>query len=203
VVADEDDGPRGGALPGASRRALLSGAGATLVSAGALALAGCGRKAPTGSKAVKKAQQPVQQSDLVILDGLLGLERWTVAAYTAGIPLLSRPEARTAKQFLNEELEHAGELLSLIKAAGGGKGPMRAASYRLGKPANDSDVLELLHRLERAQINAYLAAIPKLSPGPVRAAASSILANDAQHIAIIRAGLGLPAAPSPFVTGNE
>ena len=74
---------------------------------------------------------------------------------------------------------------------------MRAASYRLGKPANDSDVLELLHGLERAQINAYLAAIPKLSPGPVRAAVSSILANDAQHIAIIRAGLGAAGGSVP------
>jgi hypothetical protein len=203
-VVTDDDGSRG-APPdrgaGASRRALLSGAGATVV--GALALAGCGRNAPTGSKAVKNAQQPVQRSDLAILEGLLALERWTVAAYTAGIPLLTRRDARTAKQFLNEELEHTGELLSLIKAAGGGKGPMRPSSYRLGKPTNDREVLELLHGLERAQITAYLDAIPKLSPGPVRAAASSILANDAQHIAIIRAGLGLPAAPSPFVTGAE
>ena len=203
MVNDEDDGSCGGAPPHASRRALLSGAGVTLLSGGALALAGCGRKAPTGAKAVKKAQQPVQQADLAILDRLLGLERWTVAAYTAGIPLLTRPEARTAKQFLDEELEHAGELLSLIKAAGGGKGPSRASSYTLGKPANDHDVLELLHGLERAQINAYLEAIPKLSPGQVRAAVSTILASDAQHIAIIRAGLGLIPAPSPFVTGNE
>ena len=200
MVDDDDDGSRAGAPPGGSRRALLSGA---LAGAGALALAGCGRKAPVGPKAVKKAQQPVQQSDLTILDGLLGLERWTIAAYTAGIPVLTRPEAKTAKQFLDEELAHAGELLSLIKAAGGGKGPTRAASYQLGKPANDRQVLELLHGLERAQIRAYLDAIPKLSPGPVRAAASTILASDAQHIAIIRAGLGLPAAPSAFVTGDE
>jgi Ferritin-like domain len=202
-VVNEDDGPCHGALPGSSRRALLSAVGATLVGAGALALAGCGRKAPTGSKAVKKAHQPVQQSDVAILERLLGLERWTIAAYTAGIPLLTRPDAKTAKQFLDEELEHAGELLSLIKAAGGGKGPPRASSYNLGKPSDGVEVLQLLRRLEGAQIDAYLYAIPKLSPGAVRAAASSILANDAQHIAIIRAGLGLPAAPSPFVTGNE
>lgn len=202
-MSEEDDGSCGGALPGASRRALLRGAGVTLVSGGALALSGCGSKAPTGSKAVKKAQQPVQEADLRILDGLLGLERWTIAAYTAGIPLLTHADAKTAKQFLDQELEHAGQLLSLIKGAGGGKGPPRAASYRLGKPANQHDVLELLHRLERAQINAYLAAIPKLSPGPVRAATASILASDAQHIAFIRAGLGLPAVPSAFVTGDE
>jgi hypothetical protein len=203
VVTDEDDGLRGEALLGASRRALLRGAGATLVSAAGLALTGCGRQGKVGQKAVKHAQHPVQQADLVLLRGLLGLERWTIAAYTAGIPLLARPDARTAKQLLDEELQHAGELLSLIKAAGGGKGPLRASSYRLGSPTNDRQVLELLHVLERAQINAYLDAIPKLSPGQVRAAVSSILASDAQHIAFIRAGLGLVPAPSPFVTGHE
>ncbi len=188
---------------GPSRRVLLSGAGATLVGAGALALAGCGRKAAIGPASVKTARQPVQQADLDILDGLLELERETVAAYTASIPLLTHPDARTAKQFLNEELEHAGELLSLIKAAGGGKGPARKPSYDLGHPTDDRGVLALLHGLERAQIVAYLDAIPRLSPGAVRAAAASILANDAQHVAIIRATLGLTAAPSPFVTGNE
>jgi len=195
VVSDED--------AGASRRALLTGAGATLASAGALALGGCGHKARTGSKAIKRAGPHVQQSDLPILESLLALERRTVAAYTAGSPLLSRADAKTAKQFLNQELEHTGELLSLIKAGGGGKGPPREASYALGNPTDDLQVLQLLHALERAQVAAYLDAIPKLAPGAVRAAASSILASDAQHIAVIRSSLGLVAAPSPFVTGNE
>ncbi len=188
---------------GASRRALLRGAGATLISAGALGLAGCGRKAPIGPKAVKQANQPAQTSDIAILTGLLALERRTVAAYTAGIPLLSAADAKTAKQFLGQELEHTGELLSLIKAAGGGKGPARPASYDLGRPAGEGQVLELLHGLERQQVAAYLDAITRLQPGPVRAAASTILASDAQHVAIIRAALGLDAVPSPFVTGNE
>ena len=123
---------------GSSRRALLSGAGAALVGAGALALSGCGREAKAGQKSVKTAKPLVQHSDVAILAGLLELERRTIAAYTAGIPLLTRPDARTAKQFLNEELQHAGELISLIKAAGGGRGPPRAASYDLGHPTDDA-----------------------------------------------------------------
>jgi hypothetical protein len=189
---------------GASRRALLSGAGATLASGAALALAGCGTKANTGQKSVKKAARPIQRTDVEILGGLLELERRTVAAYTAGIPLLTRPDARTARQFLNEELQHTGELLSLIMAAGEAASfQPRAASYDLGHPVDDAEVLSLLHGLERAQLAAYLKAIPRLSPGPVRAAASSILANDAQHIAIIRLAQGMPAIASAFVTGSE
>ena len=187
---------------GASRRALLSAAGATLAGTAALGLAACGRKAKTGHQSVKKVAAPIQRLDVQILEQLLDLERRTVAAYIAGIPLLSHPDAKTAKQFLDEELAHTGELLSLIKAAGG-KGPVRTASYELGHPGNGAEVLALLHGLERAQIAAYLKAIPRLQPAPVRAAVASILANDAQHIAIIRMAQGMTAIPSAFVTGSE
>jgi hypothetical protein len=193
VVSDDD---------GSSRRALLTGAGATLISAGTVALAGCSSNAKTGQKAVKQAGQPVQRADLALLDSLLDLERRTVAAYTAGIPLLPRPEAKMAQQFLSEELLHTGELLSLIKAAGG-LPPLRKASYDLGHPTDARQVLQLLSDLERAQLNAYLYAIPRLRPAPVRAAAATILSNDSQHIAILRQSLGLVPAPSPFVTGRE
>jgi Ferritin-like domain len=193
VVSDDD---------GASRRALLSGAGVTLAGAAALGLAACGRQANTGHESVKKVAAPIQRLDVRILEQLLDLERRTVAAYIAGIPLLSHPDAKTAKQFLDEELEHTGELLSLIKAAGG-KGPVRTTSYDLGHPGNAAEVLALLHGLERAQITAYLKAIPRLQPAPVRAAVASILANDAQHIAIIRLARGMTAIPSAFVTGSE
>jgi Ferritin-like domain len=193
VVSDED---------GSSRRTLLTGAGATLITAGALALVGCGANAKTGQKAVKQAGQPVQRADLALLNSLIDLERHTVAAYTAGIPLLPRAEAKVAQQFLSHELQHTGELLSLIKAAGGPP-PPRQASYDLGHPTNARQVLELLHGLERAQLNAYLYAIPRLSPAPLRAAAATILSNDSQHIAILRQSLGMVPVPSPFVTGRE
>jgi hypothetical protein len=185
-----------------ARRKLLSGAGAALVGIGALGLAGCGTSQPTGRKAVKKVSPPVEHADVEILGRLLALERRTVAAYTAGMPLLRRPEAKMAKQFLYEEFQHTGELLALIKAAGG-EDPPRAESYDLGHPRDDQEVLKLLHSLERDQIGAYLHAIPRLKPGPVRAAAASILASDAQHIAILRLTQGMVPAPSPFVTAAE
>ena len=186
----------------ASRRSLLSGAGMTLAGAGALAISACGHKSKSGRQSVKKLPRSIQLHDVELLGRALELERRTVAAYTAGIPLLTRPDAKTAKQFLNEELQHTGELLGLIKAAGG-KLIAPAASYDIGHPTDGSGVLALLHELERAQIAAYLSAIPELVPGPVRAAVASILANDAQHVAILRLAQGLSPAPSAFVTGSE
>ena len=47
-------------------------------------------------------------------------------------------------------------------------------------------MLRLLHKIERAQITAYLDAIPKVSLGSTRAALAAVLANDAQHISVLR-----------------
>jgi hypothetical protein len=184
---------------GASRRALLTGAGAALAG-GTLALAGCGAAA-TGKKAVTKTSPAVQRRDIQILREALELERRTVAAYIAGIPLLTRPQRRDARQFMNEEIQHTGELLSLIKAAGGAFTP-RADSYALGHPTDGPGVLALLHSLEALQISSYLRWIPRLSPGPVRAAVASILTVDAQHLSMVRLLEGQTPVPGPFVTGS-
>jgi Ferritin-like domain len=199
VVAGEEQASGLSPLP---RRAWLRGAVGGTVGLAALTLVGCGSSGKVPTQAVEGSPQPVQSDDVAILNRLLDLERQTVAAYTAGTPLLPRPEARTARQFLDEELEHTGELLSLIKAADG-ISVDRRPSYDLGHPRSAGDVLTLLHALERAQVSEYLAAIPRLSPGPVRAAAASILASDAQHIAILRLAQGDVPAPSAFVTGRE
>ena len=151
---------------------------------------------------VKKVSLLLQHRDVQILNAALALERRTVAAYTAGIPLLPWSMAKTAKQFLNEELQHTGELLALIKAAGG-IAPPRADSYAIGHPHDAGGVLRLLHQLESTQIAGYLRAIPRLSPGPLRAEVASVLANDAQHLSILRLAQGTNPLPSAFVTGRE
>jgi hypothetical protein len=183
----------------ASRRALLTGAGAALAG-GTIALAGCG-SAETGKQAVKETPASVRHQDIAVLSRALALERRTVAAYIAGMPLLTRPQRTATRQFLAEELQHTGELISLIRAAGG-KAPPRADSYALGHPTDGPGVLALLHSLESLQISSYLQWIPQLSPGPVRAAVASILTVDAQHLSMVRVLEGQMPVPGPFVTGS-
>jgi len=124
-----------------------------------------------------------------------------IAAYTAGIPLLDRRSQKAAQQFLNQELDHAGELAGLIKQAGG-KGIKPAARYDFGRPRTSNDVKRLLRRIELMQITGYLQMLPSLSPGSVRAAVTTVLSNDAQHLAVLRASLDLEPAAA-FVTGRE
>ncbi|MGH2914200.1 MAG: ferritin-like domain-containing protein, partial [Solirubrobacteraceae bacterium] len=140
--------------------------------------------------------------DLVLLGVALELGRRTTWAYVAGIPLLSRRQRKAARQFLSEELEHTGELISLIRTVGGHAAP-RANSYDVGHPVDAAGVLALLHSLERAQIGGYLRAIPLLSPGPIRAAAATILAVDAQHLSLLRIEQGQDPVPSAFVSGAQ
>ena len=182
-----------------SRRALLTGTG-TALAGGVLALAGCG-SVDTGSNAVKQTSASVRERDIAILGRALELERRTVAAYIACIPLLTRPERKACRQFLNEELQHTGELTSLIKAAGGKAAP-RADSYALGHASDGPSALALLHSLENLQISSYLGWIPQLSPAPVRAAVASILTVDSQHLAMVRVMQDQDPVPGPFVTGS-
>jgi hypothetical protein len=167
---------------------------------GALAaVTGCGASASSGTQ----IGQSAADTDLRILTAALALERRTVTAYIAAIPLVPHGFVKGAKAFLSEELAHTGELISLIKGAGG-RAPDRADTYDLGAPPRGpEDVLALLHSLERLQIAGYLTWIPRLSPGPLRAAVSTILASDAQHVAVLRAAQGQPALAAPFVTGHE
>jgi hypothetical protein len=176
---------------------MLAGAGALAV------VTGCGGGGATGEKAVKHAAAPVAQADVEILLAALALERRTIAAYVASIPLIPHGYVKGAKAFLSEELQHTGELISLVKAAGG-KSPPRADHYDIGPaPRSGDDVFAVLHYFERLQIASYLNWIPRLSPGPVRAAVATILACDAQHVAVLRAARGQPALAGPFVTGEE
>lgn len=179
-----------------SRRQLLGASGAA---GSAVLLAACGG----GSKHQPGLVPPkVSGGDAAIINELLAVEYYAATAYIAGAPRLSGHNLRLAKRFLNQELSHIDELTNLARAAhvtptgeGGG--------YNLGHPRTATDLLELFHRVEQLTIRAYLSAIPRLSEGAVRAVAVSILANEAQHVSIVRRNLGLTAVPAAVVTGAE
>lgn len=194
--AEADDG---------SRRWLLRGAGAAAGGAAALLIAACGGSgkvaAQTGTTTSETTPQ-FHSRDIDLLNHLLELEHITVAAYTAGIPLLAPAGRMAGQRFLTQELSHAGEVSGLVRQAGGVAVKAREG-YDLGHPRNGDDVLRLLHELERSQIAAYLQAIPKISLASTRAALASVMANDAQHISVLRSQLGRQPVPSALVTGHE
>ena len=179
-----------------SRRDLLIGSGSVLL------LAGCGVASDPTHRELSRLPRAARRADVKILNAALDLEYELIAAYTAGIPLLAGAGKTAAQRFLGQDLSHAGELQGLVHEAGG-KSNKPQPSYDLGRPRTGTDVLRLLHSLESAMIAAYLDAIPSLSAGHVRASVASMVANEGQHVSILRAVLGLPPIPSAFVTGRE
>jgi Ferritin-like domain len=178
---------------------MLIAAGGGLAASASL-LAGCGGTTPLRVKVSGHAK--VDPGDVPVLDALLNLERYTITAYAAGIPLLTGQAAKDAKQFLAQELAHEASLTQLIMTAK--QKPSKApASYDLGHPASGDQVLALLQRLEQAQLAAYTSMIPSLAPGRVRSTVAAIYANDAQHYTVLRGTLGLEPVPSAFATGSE
>jgi hypothetical protein len=189
--------------PGAvtqTRRKLLCGSGAGAAAGAMLAIMGCASRSRRPK--VHKIPPAARNADVAILNQLLDREHRAIAAYTAAIPLLSSHVQDAAKQFLSQELTHAGELGGLIKQAGGNANKPQP-SYDLGQPGSRKQLVELLHALEQAQIAGYVEAVPNVSPGSVRAALAAILANDAQHVVVLRRALRIEPLPSAFVTGSE
>jgi rubrerythrin len=184
---------------GSTRRTLL-GQWKTGIGAGAvIGLVGCGGSTRPN---LRKLPPAAKSTDVALLNQALDLEHEAIAAYTAGIPLLDGRPKKAAQLFLEQELSHAGEMYGLIKQAGGRPNKAKA-SYDLGHPSTAMDVLRLLHDLEHRELRLYLGALTRLSPGSVRAAVAAVLANDAQHVAVLRSALGMVPLPSPFVTGVE
>jgi hypothetical protein len=184
--------------PGSGTRSRRQAIAALAAGGGGLLLAGCGShtlrsRVKTGAK--------VAPGDVDVLNRLLEVEYHAIAAYTAGIPFLSRPERKAAKQFLGQEVTHASTLAGLIKQAGG-KAVKSNASYDLGQP-RPVEILALLQELEAQQLAAYIQMIPQLTRGKLRSTAAAMMANDAQHLAVIRQQRGQSPIPSPFATGRE
>ena len=196
-------GPERGAP---TRRGLLVGAGALLTASGGVLLTGCGSTPAKGSgsehttASVTTPSAAAGSADLRILQRALVLERRTVAAYTAGIPLLDARRATWAKGFLAQELEHTGELITLIRAAGG-MAPPPDPNPAIGHPHSGDGVIALLRALEGEQLAGYMNWIPQLSEPAMRAAVASIVASDAQHLTALSQAQGRPAAPSAFPGG--
>jgi hypothetical protein len=184
---------------GPSRRGLFAGAAALT---GSVLLGGCGR-ATVGSHPAVPVRRPSKSQarrDTAILLQALALERRTVVAYTAAIPLLDHSRAAWARHFLMEELDHVGEVIRLLHVAGS-MVPGQAPSFDIGHAHDGPGALRVLDELEALQTERWMHWIPRLSAGTMRAGAASIVANDAQHLLALRGARGQPALGSAFVAG--
>jgi rubrerythrin len=180
-----------------SRRRFFARSGVLVAGSSATFLAACG----DDTKLAPAGPDESDAADVEILNAALDLELMAVAAYRAGIALLAGEVREVAKRFLDQEREHAAGLASAIKHAGGT--PNRAkASYDFPRLRTQADVLRFAVDIENTAIAAYIDALPKLGKGDLRATAAAILANEAEHIAVLLGALGMQQVPAAFVVGK-
>ena len=179
----------------ATRRTVLKASLAGLSGLTMMGAAGCG-----GTHHLKVAPVVAPQ-DVDLLNTALAVEEKSIAAYTAAAPQLDRFGQEMCAQFLTQELQHAGILRKLVNQLGGQ--PHHSVTYDFRGVHGRSEILDLLHSLERKQMTAYLAAIPHLSTAYLRQTMAAILANDAQHVTVLRAQQGIVRPPGPFLTVAE
>ncbi len=182
-----------------SRRRFLRFGAVSAAGASAAVLSACGGTSPTATAPAGPDES--DEADVEILNGVLDLELMAVAAYKTGAARLSGAMLQLGKTLLEQEQDHVDALSAAISDLGGR--PNRAkASYDLPRLGSQPAVLRFAVEIENTAIAAYIDALPKLTQGELRATASAIITNEAEHLAVLRDALGMEPAPDAFVTGR-
>jgi rubrerythrin len=177
------------------RGALASGA----------ALAGAALPALRSTPAFAK----LPDDDVGIVSALLALEQQAAFVYAAAIASgkLGGDSQVAAKLFRRQEQEHADALASALEELGG-TAPAPPASNDDVKGLSDalgsaSDLLGLAIELETTAVATYNEAIQKLKDGKLLQTAASIVANEGQHLVVLRRAAGQDPLPDALETGAD
>ena len=185
-----------------SRRRFFQRAGVMAGATGgsAMFLAACGNEGTTTPSVVTGPDES-DQADVEILNGALDLELMAVAFYKAGAARLRGSVLDIGKLFLEQEQEHADGLAAAIEELGGTANRAKS-SYDFPVLRTQADVLRFAIDIENTAIAAYIDALPKLTQGELRAKASGIITNEAEHVSVLLDALGREPVPAAFVNGK-
>lgn len=151
------------------------------------------------------------QGDAAILEAAVGLEQVAVFAYSAAIDSgkLDAGTTKVAELFRDHEQEHADGLIAALEDLGG-TAPAKPASVAdvdkvlpgLGAAKDQKAIAEYAIELETAALAAYYDAHQKLQDAALLQTGAQIMANEGQHLVVLRQALGKPAVPNAFETGE-
>ena len=176
-----------------TRRRLLGAAGAAV---GAAALGGCGG----GPAPHRGGPSPTPADAVHLLDAALVVEHTTVHGYDVAVPLLSATTATSGSAFRQHHVDHRDRLAQIISRLGGTPTPAKD-TYDIGPaPADEAGALSLLTSLEEQAAKTHLSTLSRLGDAGLLQALGSIMADEAQHAAVLRTVLQQDPAPSAFMT---
>jgi Ferritin-like domain len=147
--------------------------------------------------------------DADIVAKAITLERVAVLAYGVAIDskLLSPGFARVARRFRGHEQAHADALVTALTDMGGSPPPMPTVkdidgvAKGIGDVKSQADVARFAIELEMAAVAAYYDAHSKLIDAKLLQTGASIMANEAQHLVVLRQAVKRDPVPHAFETG--
>ena len=146
------------------------------------------------------------QTDASILTSAIRLENTAVAAYATAVKtgVLTPQFRRTATLFGRQEAEHAAALTAALKGLGGtpptGTDPKLLAP--LARARTQKQVAEFAIHLELMAVAAYYDASKMLRQARLLQTSAQIMANEGQHLVVLRQALGKDAVPNAFENGK-
>jgi hypothetical protein len=138
---------------------------------------------------------PEKGSDAEILNEALARELTIVDAYTRGLTLLHGPQRAVGRQLRAQEQEYADALTRAIRGLGGDT-EAEPEELDLAGVKDRASFLALAYELESAALAFYVDAAPRLYTAAPRTLDASLAAGHAQHLVVLRQGLGVSRAAS-------
>jgi rubrerythrin len=144
--------------------------------------------------------------DAALLERAIELEQALMVAYdtAVGRGLLSKPLERSAIRLRDQERQHADALAKMLEERGGTvPEPPRAGQVRgLTGVKSESEMLRFAVELENMVVIAYIDAQRKLKDEKLLTLAAQIMANEGQHLVVLRQALDKDPLPSAFEAGT-
>jgi Ferritin-like domain len=172
-----------------------------LAAAATLVIAGCG-----GGGGGSTSVQAERETDAKIVDAALARELTAINDYTAAIPHLRGAAARAlARKLRAQEQEHVDGLTKVLR---GLAAPVEVEPEEadLGEAKTPAELLGYLYERERSLVANHLREMAALSLSWPRVLLGSIIANEAQHLTLLRQALGVGLAgsiPRAFESGTD
>jgi len=151
------------------------------------------------------------EGDKSILSEAIRLEQIAVLVYDKSIDggLLSADVVRVARLLRSHEREHAEALTTALTDLLGQPAPQPTAKdidsvvKGFGDVKSQKDILNFTIELETAGVAAYHDAQQKFYDAKLLQRGASIMANEGQHLVVLRQALKMPPVPNAFETGSK
>lgn len=150
--------------------------------------------------------------DAAILEQAITLEQVAVIAYDAALGggLLSAGALRAARRFRAHEQQHADTLTTALTDLGGsppappkGIADVDKVVKGLADVKTQADVVNFMIELELVTVTAYHDAHARLIETRLLQSCATIMANEGQHLVVLRTIVGTEPVPNAFETGTS